>query len=231
MWRLAWQDVWQRADEEDKRLLLMVGVSLILHATLLWLWKAPTASGSMTISALTVFLPARADSRSSISEVHEPPVSVVSPVTPPLPVETKPAIVAPVLTPTPAVPPKTAPPITQAPAISNVAGSPPPQVRSNRPADGVVVVLRVNSDGEVFHIYWNQLPAITNEQFNRLEAIVRTRRFGSHVSDRTITEIIDVRALLDLPPAHPPAPILTDAVGDPRGGALGIQNQSAPTEK
>ena len=212
MRRIAWPDAWQRADEEDKRLLLMVGVSLILHATVLWLWKAPTATGSMTISPLTVFLPERADSKPPVTAASVPSVDVTTPV---LAATPEPVVVPSVLAPVAAaVPPKTPVP-PSAPAVANVPNTTTPHDRSHRHADGVAVVLRVNTDGEVIQVFWDRLPAINNEQFNRLEAIVRTRRFGSHVTERSITEIIDVRALLDLPPAQAATPLSVEGVTTP----------------
>ena len=175
---------------EDKRLLLMVGVSLLLHASVLWLWKSPRSNGSITISALTVLLPQRTDSS---------PTNPPAPLPPPV---TKPVVVAPILIPLPTVAPKLAPALPSAPVSAPTPASLPAQDRASVANQGVQVVLRLSAAGEVVQIFWNRLPALNDEQFRRLESSVRARHYGAHLSDRSITEVIDVRALLSLPPAH-----------------------------
>lgn len=171
--------------EEDKRLLLMVGLSLLLHASVLWLWKSPRSNGSITISALTVLLPQRTDSSPTIP--------------PPPPLVTKPVVVAPILIPLPTVAPKLAPALPSAPVSAPTPASLPAQDRASVANQGVQVVLRLSAAGEVVQIFWNRLPALNDEQFRRLESSVRARHYGAHLSDRSITEVIDVRALLSLP--------------------------------
>lgn len=171
--------------EEDKRLLLMVGLSLLLHASVLWLWKSPHSNGSITISALTVLLPQRTDSSPTIP--------------PPPPLVTKPVVVAPILIPLPTVAPKLAPALPSAPVSAPTPASLPAQDRASVANQGVQVVLRLSAAGEVVQIFWNRLPALNDEQFRRLESSVRARHYGAHLSDRSITEVIDVRALLSLP--------------------------------
>ena len=102
--------------EEDKRLLLMVGLSLLLHASVLWLWKSPRSNGSITISALTVLLPQRTDSSPTIP--------------PPPPLVTKPVVVAPILIPLPTVAPKLAPALPSAPVSAPTPASLPAQDRA-----------------------------------------------------------------------------------------------------
>ena len=171
--------------EEDKRLLLMVGLSLLLHASVLWLWKSPRSNGSITISALTVLLPQRTDSSPTIP--------------PPPPLVTKPVVVAPILIPLPTVASKLGPALPSAPVSAPTPASLPAQDRASVANQGVQVVLRLSAAGEVVQIFWNRLPALNDEQFRRLESSVRARHYGAHLSDRSITEVIDVRALLSLP--------------------------------
>ncbi|MBL0075067.1 MAG: hypothetical protein IPP41_03675 [Rhodocyclaceae bacterium] len=205
----AWMPAGVWAAEEDKRLLLMVGVSLLLHASVLWLWKSPHSNGSITISALTVLLPQRTDSSPTIPPAPPPP---------PPPV-TKPVVVAPILIPLPTVAPKLAPALPSAPVSAPTPASLPAQDRASVANQGVQVVLRLSAAGEVVQIFWNRLPALNDEQFRRLESSVRARHYGAHLSDRSITEVIDVRALLSLPPAIEsvsPAPTgETDATNPP----------------
>ena len=204
----SWLDWW--ADEENRRLLITVGVSLALHGGALVWWKSPVASGSMSTSAVTVFLPDLPSSSAASVALTEPLPPLPSLVPPPLPMWTPPLFpLAEAAKPsTTAVTPPVTQPATQRAQVASTsaadqsAAQPAPQAASQRRSDGVTVVLRVNADGKVTQIFWNRLPAISNEQLDRLEQIVRTRQFVPHFTDRTISEIIDVRALLNLPPAQ-----------------------------
>jgi hypothetical protein len=60
---------------------------------------------------------------------------------------------------------------------------------------GVPVTLVVGLDGRVEQIFWDQLPALTNDQFRRLEALIREK---SYAAGQTINELVDVRSLLNL---------------------------------
>jgi hypothetical protein len=88
------------------------------------------------------------------------------------------------------LPPLPAPPVA-ASAVRKGAGN------------GVVVVLMVAPDGRVGDIYWDQLPAMTDEQLLQIEATIRQRHYPSNLDvagPRRITETLDVRAMLKLLP-------------------------------
>jgi hypothetical protein len=77
-------------------------------------------------------------------------------------------------------------------------------------AIGVSVLLVIGSDGQVDRIFWDKLPALTDEQLRRVEAAIRAK---SYIAGQTITEIFDVRGFLRLPREYsedtailPPAP-------------------------
>ena len=220
-----WLPVSWWADEENKRLLLMVGVSLTLHVGVLALWKARVASGSMTKSELSVFLPRAPSVSVAPAEDNLPlpatPEKIAVPMTP---VVAKPATVAPLLPPSAKVSPATLASPSSAPSADHAPIAAPQQVLAKRQADGVTVILRVNAEGKVIQIFWNRLPAIDNAQFDRLEQSVRARQYGTHVSDRTISEIIDVRGLLSLPPAQSEVLPNRDGVSPAPTDELGATN-------
>jgi hypothetical protein len=69
-------------------------------------------------------------------------------------------------------------------------------------------MLVIGSDGRANQIYWDKLPALTDEQLRRVESAIRSR---SYTPGRTVTEVFDVREFLKLQPARnddssPPAP-------------------------
>ena len=206
----SWLDWW--TEEENQRLLITVGVSLFLHYATLALWKSPVASGSVSTSAVTVFLAARPNSQAAsvaptevlVPELSTPRLPPLPPVPPVTPAPTPVAEIVKPLPPTPSLPQRMASTTSKVSSAATGQASPPPapQALTAQHADGVTVVLRVNADGKVTQIFWNRLPAISVEQLDRLEHIVRTRQFVPHVTDRTVSEIIDVRALLRLPPAQ-----------------------------
>jgi hypothetical protein len=72
---------------------------------------------------------------------------------------------------------------------------------SNAPAArvGVLVRLLIGTDGRVDQIFWDKLPALTDDQFRRLEAVIREK---TYTAGQTLNEIVDVRAILQLPPAQ-----------------------------
>ena len=55
------------------------------------------------------------------------------------------------------------------------------------------VLLEINADGQIGQIIWDMLPALTDEQFNRLEAAVRARGRRGLSGNSFVTETIDVR--------------------------------------
>ncbi|MBK8761074.1 MAG: hypothetical protein IPM03_11705 [Sulfuritalea sp.] len=62
---------------------------------------------------------------------------------------------------------------------------------------GVAVLLVIGVDGHVSQIFWDKLPALTNEQFRRVEAAILAKTYAP---GQTISEVFDVREFLKLPP-------------------------------
>ncbi len=58
------------------------------------------------------------------------------------------------------------------------------------------VILEVNSDGQIGQIIWDLLPAMTDEQFNRLEAALRKRGYVGPSTNAFIRQTIDVREFI-----------------------------------
>jgi len=59
------------------------------------------------------------------------------------------------------------------------------------------VLLEVNSDGQIGQIIWDMLPALSDEQFNRLEAAIRARGHPGPSNNNFVKETINVRDYLD----------------------------------
>jgi hypothetical protein len=57
----------------------------------------------------------------------------------------------------------------------------------------------IGEGGRIQQILWRKLPALTKEQFERLEDILRTTTYAESMAGSTVTEIVDVRGLLGLP--------------------------------
>jgi hypothetical protein len=68
---------------------------------------------------------------------------------------------------------------------------------------GYSVTMLVTREGRVTEIYWGQLPALTDEQFELLERMVRERRYPDRgiTNNGPVVDTIDVRGLLGLPSA------------------------------
>ena len=65
---------------------------------------------------------------------------------------------------------------------------------------GVSVLMAIGEDGRVTEILWNRLPALTNEQFKRLENMLRANVYAASMAGTTVTEVVDVRGILGLQP-------------------------------
>jgi hypothetical protein len=65
---------------------------------------------------------------------------------------------------------------------------------------GNTALIAIGADGRITDIVWNRLPALTNEQFLRLEAILRTNTYPESMVGQIVTEVVDVRGLLGLAP-------------------------------
>lgn len=92
--------------------------------------------------------------------------------------------------------------------------------RGDRPGE-VSVVLVINDDGYAQRIIWQQLPAMSPEQFRRLENRLRSRAYHGRAG-QAISETIDVLAMLrgeardSAVVASPASPPPAGAAGDPR---------------
>ena len=62
------------------------------------------------------------------------------------------------------------------------------------------VMLEVNADGSIGQIIWDLLPAMTDEQFNKLEAAIRARGRPGPSSNSFVRETIDVRDYIGTSP-------------------------------
>lgn len=115
----------------------------------------------------------------------------------------------PVAKPVPAAKPMQASPTPPRARPAEARPSSPPARTSRARAPGVVdVLLIVGADGHPSGIYWDHLPALTNAQFQQLEAIIRRQTYPSTAGAR-LTQEIDVFALLGIgrgaPPPAPPS--------------------------
>jgi hypothetical protein len=195
--------------EDARRFQFTLGFSVALHAALLLAWKLPPPVWKVADHAvLTVVLRGAATAIPVSPKAAEPERDVAVLVQK----EATPAIFS--------VPPK---PAVQAPAVPAVSRSPLPLAGpggriaaqaspgriSNAPSApvGISVLLVTGDDGRVNQIYWNKLPALTDEQLRRVERAIRAKTYAS---GQTISEVFDVREFLKLPPGPteegPPTP-------------------------
>ncbi|MDP2826183.1 MAG: hypothetical protein Q8O52_26285 [Sulfuritalea sp.] len=198
------QSHWSHAEwkhDDERRLHLTLGLSVLLHAILLLAWKLPPTVWKVADHAvLTVVLRGAAPLAQSSPPATEkkPDIAVLvrkEPAPAAFSVPPKPAAVA-------AVAPPAAPPQPAASAAkARVAEQPTPGRASNAPpaAVGVSVILVIGGDGRVNQIFWDRLPALTDEQLRRVEAAIRAKTYAG---SQTISEIFDVRGFLRLPPAR-----------------------------
>jgi hypothetical protein len=197
------QNHWSHAEwkqDDEKRLQFTLGFSILLHLVLLLAWKLPPQVWKVADHAvLTVVLRAAAPLPPSTQAPEKKQDVAVLVQKDPAPA-------------TFSVPPKTLVAGTVAPAVAHpqlslaatparVAVQPTPGRPSNAaPAPvGVTVMLAIGEDGRVQQIYWDQLPALTDEQLRRVETAIRSKTYASR---QTISEIIDVRGILKLPPVR-----------------------------
>lgn len=192
-----------RGHQDKRRLRLALAVSVLLHAILLLAWKpAPKPWKPADSAVLTVLLrgpaplpasqPGTQQEQASVVLTQDSPAPAafsVPPQAPPL----QGAIVPPAAHPQPAPAAATPAPVALQPTPGRVSNSAPAAV-------GVTVLLVVGEEGRVEQIYWNQLPALTDEQLRRVEALMRQKTYRP---SQTINEVVDVRSLLNLSPAPP----------------------------
>jgi hypothetical protein len=196
---------WRHADERHFQAAL--ALSVVLHAVLMFGWKLQRtdwrAAGQsvFTVSFRVAALPpsppaAAAEAGGGKREV---PTVLVQPqsshsVAAPAAGQTAAGNVTPARSARPATAPSAAPqPLRPG---QPVAG---PVTRAAPPAGGVNVMFTLGDNGRVNEIYWNELPALTDRQLQRLETTIRQRRYPPGMGRRTVTENVDVRAFLTNP--------------------------------
>ncbi len=187
---------WVRDDKW--RLQLTLAISITLHAVLLFAWKLPSELRKVTEhQILTVILrgATAVDSGAKpLAQEREVTILVRKSVqSPSFSVPSKPEVRTPAAVvsnrPQPAAPGRQGQLADQ---------SSPGRASNSSPAPvGVAVLLVIGSDGRVTQIFWNKLPALTNEQFHRVEAAIQAK---SYAPGQTVSEVFDVREFLKLPP-------------------------------
>ena len=200
--------------DENRRLRAAFFISALLHMGVLWFWwqkPLPAQSishGSLEVSFLQVARPVKIS----------PPVPVVVPEAPPLLVtkKLKAAEIATAVKPLIVPPTKPASPPAQDPTAVTSDGEPlkasaapgklkRPVLRTGE-ASAVMVV---DSSGRVGVIFWNRLPALTDEQMQIVETRIRQRRYEEGKRGGALSEIVNVFDILresTRPDGVPPAP-------------------------
>ncbi|MCX7156136.1 MAG: hypothetical protein NTW45_06805 [Rhodocyclales bacterium] len=199
------QSHWSHAEwkhDDEKRLHVTLGLSVLLHAVLLLAWKLPPQVWRAADHAvLTVVLrgaaPLAPSSSPAVEQLHDVAVLVQKHAAPAAfsvpPRELAKPAVAP-----PAVRPQPAPAVSQARVSTQATQGAP--LNRNSSVVGVTVTLVIGADGRIRQMFWDQLPALTDEQFRRVEAAMREKTYAA---GRTLNEVVDVRALLKLPQPRP----------------------------
>ena len=200
--RITSDSLRDRRHEDRRRLQLTLAASVALHATLLLGWKpAPKLWKPADTAVLTVLLRGPAPVPASQAAAKQEQTSAVLSQEAPAPAVFSVPVQAPqqrAVVPTaapaqPALAPAAPAPVALQPTPGRVSNTVPVPV-------GVTVVLVVGEEGRVEQIFWNQLPALTNEQLRRVEALIRQKTYRP---SQTVNEVVDVRGLLMLAPAHP----------------------------
>lgn len=195
---------------EERRFVALLAASALLHATLIAQLNLPPREVAGTgYPVLSVVL----------KKLAPPPaIESAEPALPPLFTEaaTPPLRATPTLNtakpPMPAVAPEQSP-LTE----SSAAPTPRPAITPPAPgrdaqglaaAGGVSAHFLIGEQGRIHSILWNRLPALTNDQFQRLEALLRENEYPHAPAGSTLTEMVDVRGLLGLPPVRGSEPRL-----------------------
>jgi hypothetical protein len=206
-------DEWKHEDE--KRFQRSLGLSVLLHAMLLLAWKLPPPVWKAADHAvLTVILRGVAPMAHSADAASEkkPDQSLLvkkepAPVAIPLPATVTATMQVP--SPVPAVRPPAALPGSPGRLAPKAA---PGRLSAAAPAPvGVPVLLVIGSDGRANQIYWNTLPALTDEQLRRVEAAIRLKTYAP---GQTVQEVFDVRGFFGLPPARTEQSLTPPATSD-----------------
>lgn len=201
-------EVWKFDDE--RRFRLTLGISVALHALFLLFWNLPppvwraadaavltvVLRGAAPVVPVSPPVPEQAREASVLVQNDPRQATFSVPAKPPIPVPAVPAMPQP----SPAIPGE----------LGRRASKLNPGRASNAtPAPvGISVMLVIGSDGRANQIYWDKLPALTDEQLRRVERVIRARIYRP---GQTVTEVFDVREFLKLQPARsedssPPTP-------------------------
>ena len=200
--------------DENRRLRAAFFISVLLHLGILWFWwhkPAPAQAishGSLEVSFLQAAQPVKIS----------PPVPVVVPEAPPLLVTKTPKATefAVTIKPLDVPPTKPASPSVVDPTAAPSDGEPlkasPAPGKLKRPVlrtGEASAVMVVDSSGRVGVIFWNRLPALTDEQMQIVETRIRQRRYEEDKRGGALAEIINVFDILresSRPDGVPPAP-------------------------
>jgi hypothetical protein len=188
--------------DENRRLRAAFFVSVLAHLGMLWQWSMspvpsqPVSHGSLEVSFSKAAVASKLQAEAEPGVVQSQPVLVVKP-----PVESnfvatvKPLPPRP--TPVAAEPEKT---VSQADATPQIEAPAPIKVRRPVLRSGEAdVVMVVDAKGRVGVIYWNRLPALTDEQMQLVELRIRQRRFEEGKRGGAVSEIINVFEILRAP--------------------------------
>lgn len=195
------QSHWSHAEwkhDDEKRLHVALGLSVLLHAVLLLAWKLPPQVWKAADRAvLTVVLrgaaPMAPSSPPVVEQPHEVAVLVQKhPAPAAFSVPPKPAAQVPAAR--PAARPQPSPALGPARLSTQATQGMP--LNRNSSVGGATVTLVIGADGRIRQMFWDKLPALTDEQFRRVEAAMREKTYAA---GQTLNEIVDVRGLLKLP--------------------------------
>ncbi len=195
-------DQWSHAGwkhDDTRRLQSTLGISIMLHAAVLLAWKLPPElrkasehrvltvvlrGATMAESASEKFLAQDREAKVLARKDADPAIFSVPP---------KPVV------PTPVTTFKNQPQMAPSGRQGQFATQANPgRVTNSRLAPvGVAVLLVIGVDGHVSQIFWDKLPALTNEQFRRVEAAILAKTYAP---GQTVSEVFDVREFLKLPP-------------------------------
>lgn len=90
----------------------------------------------------------------------------------------------------------------QGPLATALPAAPGRDAHAEAAAGGVTARMVIGEGGRVRQILWRKLPALTREQFEQLEDLLRATTYAESMAGSTVTEIVDVRGLLGLPPVR-----------------------------
>lgn len=208
----------EEAPSEQRRLAVTLLVSSLLHVCALTLIKLPPKDHSGTGHPVLTVVFKTLTVAAAVATAPEPvAVFRVSAVETPLQPQSPPPPrlrAQDVVRPAKPVAAPALVPVVPLPVSKPVAKPSPPapgrDARTASASGGVSVLMTIGEGGRIDQIFWKTLPALTNEQFQRLESILRVNQYAESQIGTTVTEIVDVRGILGLPPASgEAAPVAT----------------------